>query len=219
MALFDGDFDPQQFEGSGGLLDRLLALQQQQAPYQPPQGFAVASDQTLGGGSINQPASPVLPPQSGTTAMTPLPSSGVPNWPSTGQPAPASPTSDYGPSAYIRVGNYLMPQFGPIDAPQTTQPSHDLGDRLWAGFQSWAHTPVGNPFAALANGIAGFKSGQNIEPAAVPQTRASRAEIPQPQPPMQDLTSNPTVANRSAQRILTTRLMPRSNNFNSRRSF
>jgi hypothetical protein len=112
-----------------------------------------------------------------------------------------------------------MPQFGPIDAPQATQPSHDLGDRLWAGFQSWAYTPVGNPFAALANGIAGFKSGQSIEPAAVPQNRVSRGEIPQTQPPMQDATPNPPVANRSAQRILTTRMMPRSNNFNSRRSF
>src|SRR5262249_33749056 len=161
-------------------LDRLLALQQQQGLYQPPQGFGVANDQTPAGGSINQPA-PVLPSQSGTAAMTPLPSPGVANWPSTGQPAPASPTPDRGPPAYIRVGDYLMPQFGPIDAPQTAQPpSHDLGDRLWAGFQSWAHTPVGNPFAALANGIAGFKSGQYIEPAAVQQNLVSRAEIPQP---------------------------------------
>jgi hypothetical protein len=40
---------------------------------------------------------------------------------------------------------------------------------LWPGFQSWAHTPVGNPFAALANGIAGLSSGQRTDPAATGQ--------------------------------------------------
>jgi hypothetical protein len=40
---------------------------------------------------------------------------------------------------------------------------------LSAGFQSWAHTPVGNPFAALANGVSGFSSGQRSDPAAVAQ--------------------------------------------------
>jgi hypothetical protein len=44
-----------------------------------------------------------------------------------------------------------------------------FGDRLSAGFQSWAQTPVGNPIAALANGIAGFGSGQRADPAGIAQ--------------------------------------------------
>ncbi len=35
MGLFDGYFDPQQFGEGGGLLGRLLALQQSQSLYQP----------------------------------------------------------------------------------------------------------------------------------------------------------------------------------------
>ena len=34
----------------------------------------------------------------------------------------------------------------------------DIGARLGAGLQSWAQTPAGNPFAALANGITGFNN-------------------------------------------------------------
>jgi hypothetical protein len=39
MGLFDGYFDPQQFGEGGGLLGRLLALQQQQGQYQPGAAF------------------------------------------------------------------------------------------------------------------------------------------------------------------------------------
>lgn len=35
MGLFDGYFDPEQFGEGGGLLGRLLSLQQNQALYQP----------------------------------------------------------------------------------------------------------------------------------------------------------------------------------------
>jgi len=35
MGLFDGYFDPEQFGEGGGLLGRLIALQQQQGLYQP----------------------------------------------------------------------------------------------------------------------------------------------------------------------------------------
>ena len=37
-----------------------------------------------------------------------------------------------------------------------------LGDRLAAGFQSWVHTPVGNPLLGLANGVHGFANGQRL---------------------------------------------------------
>jgi hypothetical protein len=39
MGLFDGQVDPEQFNGGGGLLGRLLALQQFQGQYQPGTGF------------------------------------------------------------------------------------------------------------------------------------------------------------------------------------
>jgi hypothetical protein len=42
MGLFDGYFDPQQWPDSGGLLGRLLALQQQQDQYQPDSNFGQA---------------------------------------------------------------------------------------------------------------------------------------------------------------------------------
>jgi|SRR5580693_6512350 hypothetical protein len=43
MGLFDGYFDPDQFGNGGGLLGRLLALQQQQRQYQPGENFDQAS--------------------------------------------------------------------------------------------------------------------------------------------------------------------------------
>jgi hypothetical protein len=39
MGLFDGYFDQDQFQDGGGLLGRLLSLQQQQGQYQPGTGF------------------------------------------------------------------------------------------------------------------------------------------------------------------------------------
>jgi len=50
MGLFDGYFDPQQFRDGGGLLGRLLSLQQQQGQYQPAQGF----DQALSDGTPSE---------------------------------------------------------------------------------------------------------------------------------------------------------------------
>jgi hypothetical protein len=54
-----------------------------------------------------------------------------------------------------------MPQLGGAQLSQAAPPS--LGDRLGAGLQSFAHTPVGNPIAALANAIAGLTSGQRVD--------------------------------------------------------
>jgi hypothetical protein len=122
MGLFDSYFDPQTvLDESGGLFGRLRSLQQEQNQYLPGAGF----DQT-----------PSVPQ-----------------------------TPDYGQTQNITIGGYQMPQFGRADiAPPLRQPP-DFGDRLSAGFQNWAHTPVGNPFAALANGIAGFGSGQRTDAA------------------------------------------------------
>lgn len=154
MGLFDSYFDPQQFQDSGGLLGRLLSLQQQQGQYQPGAGF----DPQV---AANGPSSS-LP----STAVSASPPSAMPAAAAT---SPGPQTPDYGQTQNIAVGNYQMPQFGRADVPQALQPSADLGDRLSAGFQSWAHTPVGNPMAALANGIAGFGSGQRTDPAGIAQ--------------------------------------------------
>jgi hypothetical protein len=152
MGLFDDYFDPQTFSGdSGGLLGR---LQLQQGQYQPGPGF----DQT--------------------------PS--VPQSPLTATPSPSQ-TPDYGQTQNIAIGGYQMPQFGRADisqpVQQPVQQPPDLGDRLSAGFQSWAHTPVGSPMAAIANGITGFGSGQRTDQA---QAGAAPAQTPSSTPDLGD---------------------------------
>jgi hypothetical protein len=163
MSLFDSYFDPDQFQDSGGLLGRLLSLQGQQGQYQAGAGFDPRG--SMEGQALSAPqTSPSMP----TTS---------PTWPS-GAPTSSGPqTPDDGPTRNIAIGNYQMPQFGNADVAQAAPPpppSPNLGDRLNAGLQSWAHTPVGNPFAALANGITGFNAGQRtnavgVVPAQTPQ--------------------------------------------------
>jgi hypothetical protein len=136
MGLFDSYFDPQTVSGeSGDLLGRLLSLQQEQRQYQPGAGFDQAP-------SVQQ-------------------------------------TPDYGQTQNVAVGGYQMPQFGRADISPRLQQPPDFGDRLSAGFQNWAHTPVGNPFAALANGVAGFGSGQRTDAAGVvlPQTPSPTPDL------------------------------------------
>lgn len=61
-------------------------------------------------------------------------------------------------------------------APQASPQSAGLGDRLSAGFQSWAHTPVGSPFAGLANGLQGFTTGQRVDPEGLAQLSRERSD-------------------------------------------
>lgn len=61
-------------------------------------------------------------------------------------------------------------------ASQASPQNPDFGDRLSAGFQSWAHTPVGSPFAGLANGIQGFASGQRVDPEGIAQLNRERSD-------------------------------------------
>jgi hypothetical protein len=162
MGLFDSYFDPDQFQDSGGLIGRLQSLQGMQGLYQPGAGFA---PQTTADGSS-------APPMSPTVAMP-----GAASTPATPQ------TPDDDPTQNIAIGNYQMPQFGRADVSQAapSPPPPDLGDRLSAGLQSWAHTPVGNPFAALANGVTGFNSGQRTDAAGaslVPSTPQTSAQAP-----------------------------------------
>jgi hypothetical protein len=152
MGLFDSYFDPQTFSDEGGLLGRLRSLQQEQGQYQPGAGF----DQTS---SVPQTLS----------------------FADNGQASPIPQTPDYGQTQNIGIGGYQMPQFGRADIPQPLQPPPDLGDRLSSGFQSWAHTPVGSPMAALANGITGFGSGQRTDQAGV-----APSQTPSPAPDLGD---------------------------------
>jgi hypothetical protein len=148
MGLFDGYFDPQNFsDDGGGLLGRLRSLQQEQGQYQPGAGF----DQT----SVPQ----------------------TPSSADNGQAPPTPQTPDYWQTQNIGIGGYQMPQFGRADILQPLQQPPDLGDRLSAGFQSWAHTPVGSPMAALANGITGFGSGQRTDQAAVAPSQTPSPDL------------------------------------------
>ncbi|WP_342712171.1 hypothetical protein AAFG13_12515 [Bradyrhizobium sp. B124] len=147
MGFFDDylGFDPKQFEAGGGLYGRLVSLQPQLTFDQPTQG------------------SPFPPVAGVANASLPAgnPSPAPPDGAS-GPDAPRMPSSwprDDGQTLNMRIGDYWMPQFGRAEPPAPAAVP-TFGDRLNAGFQSWAHTPLGNPFAALANGITGFNTGQ-----------------------------------------------------------
>jgi hypothetical protein len=155
MGLFDGYFDPQQFgSDGGGLLSRLLTLAQQQAQYQPGAGFGLADN-----------GPPPSPPQ--TLAPLPMPR---PTMLPDGSTSLNPQALDHGSMQDIRIGDYQMPQFGGADPSQAAQPPNFRG-RFSAGLQSWAHTPVGNPIAALANGVGGLSSGQPTDAAGVTPTQ------------------------------------------------
>lgn len=152
MGIFDGygfgDSD------QGGLIDRLFAQLGVQGQYQPSQGFAPN-------------------PMDATAAMPQQ------------QNAP------------IGVGDYMMPRVGggfpqnvqpgnyapqPMQQPIAQQmPQQALQQQpalpsvlqqpqsspLMNSFQSWANTPVGNPMAALANGISSLGSGRRTDPTGI----------------------------------------------------
>jgi len=162
MGLFDDDnyyFDPERYMGGGGgLVARLFPQPQGDggAPSQQPSPFdgtAPAAPVPFFGATM--PTVPVSPaPASASTSASTSPA-GAPASPA------VPPTPDYGQTRNFPIGNYQMPQFGTAQPLNADAPpvSPRLGDRLSAGFQNWAHTPVGNPIAALANGITGFNNG------------------------------------------------------------
>lgn len=145
MGIFDG----YQFEDSpqGGIIGRLIEQLSAQNQYQPSQGF----------GQNPMDANAAAPEQ-------------------------ASP---------IGVGGYQMPRLGdaslyqssPAAIPQTAQPAQynpqpqqpqapsflqqPQSSPLATSFQSWANTPVGNPMAALANGISSLSSGRRTDPTGI----------------------------------------------------
>jgi hypothetical protein len=188
MGLFDDYsdyFDPQQFAG-GGLLGRLVSLQQQQGQYQPSQGFDASGGQPV----------PVMSPSQFPSAASSTPLASIPQ---------AS-----GPTANLPIGG--------AGTSQPDQPTPDLGNRLSAGFQSWAHTPLGNPFAGIANGIAGFGSGQIVSQPTPPASPA-RNDTSQQRAVSDDGPPSPPATAASSQRMLVGRVLPRSSGANFGRGF
>jgi hypothetical protein len=136
MGLFDDYFDPEQFEAGGGLFGRLLSLRPDLDPSQ-----AGAGD-----------ASPQDPSDAQATAASQAPL----------QPISSQPSLNAGPAQNIAMpDNSQLATPSSAVASQAASPSPDFGARLSAGLQSWAQTPVGSPFAALANGITGFNNAAN----------------------------------------------------------
>ena len=150
MGFFDSYFNPEEFEVGRGLLGRLESLQGGQAGYLPGEGFG-ALPQT--GGVANQTVEATAGPRLLPSVNQPM------TYPVGNVPIPTPRPSEI-PSGNIAIGDYLMPQFGGAPVAQSSPAQPDLGERLGAGFRSWSYTPVGNPFAALANAITGFNTGQ-----------------------------------------------------------
>jgi hypothetical protein len=61
---------------------------------------------------------------------------------------------------------------GSLIGPPVPAQTPDFSSRLGAGLQSWAQTPAGSPFAALANGVTGFNTGQTIAPSTPTPAKA-----------------------------------------------
>jgi hypothetical protein len=162
MGLFDGYFDPDQFQDSGGLFGRLLSLH-------PELDFS----QTGAGGDPQIPfAGSAFAPQASSppgALQRSLNSASAPF-------AAAAPSFD--PTRNVAApGDSLAPP--PADANVLPPaPAFDFGAHLNAGFQKWAQTPVGNPFAALANGIAGFNAVQPTDAAFIGPPAPAPAQTP-----------------------------------------
>ena len=182
MGLFDDDnfyFDPQTYAGGGGgLMARL---------FPQPQGDGGAPSQQPSPFDGTAPAAPV--PFFGATMPTVPVSPAAASAPTSASTSPAGapaspavpPTRDYGQTRNIAIGNYQMPQFGrapPLPSVDPNASSPSLGDRLYNGFQSWAHTPLGNPVAGVANGIAGFNNVGTGTNATAPPSAASTSSTP-----------------------------------------
>ena len=99
-------------------------------------------------------------------------------------------------------------------SPSATVPSPlSLGDRLSAGFQSWAHTPVGSPFEAIANGIQGLSTGQRNDTAALNQQKQDQTaqllmKNGAPEDVVRAAQGNPDIMKLAVARYIAPRLRP-----------
>ncbi len=150
MGLLDDylQFDPELFQPSGGLYGRLASLQPQLSFDQPAQGSPFPP----------VPAAASSSPPATSRGPAPLDGGGASGIAQAGSSWPR----DDGQTLNMRVGDYWMPQFGRAE-PAAPVAVPTFCDRLNAGLQSWAHTPLGNPFAAIANGMTGFNTGRRSD--------------------------------------------------------
>lgn len=185
MGLFDDPFDLGQFQDSGGLLGRLVsALPQLNLS---PSGAGIDRQNPASGDS--QPAVSADTGNSQVAASEPdigaRLGAGLQSWAQTPAGSPFAALAN-GISGFNNAANASL--IGP-PAPASTQ-TPDLGGSLGAAFQSWAQTPVGNPLAALANGINGFNTGQT----SIPSARLTPARTPA-QAPDNSNGANATIQN------------------------
>jgi hypothetical protein len=187
MGLLDDYFDPDQFQDSGGLYGRLLSLRpeldSQSGDGTDPQGL-IGGAATAAGAPTSGPTSNVASGDSTTQLSanadaTQAPSSpfdigahlnaGLQKWAQTPVGNPFAALAD-GIAGFGAVQPTDAAFIGPPAPSQAQAP--DFGNRLGAAVQSWAQTPVGSPFAAIANGITGFNTGQSVAPPVSPATQA-----------------------------------------------
>jgi hypothetical protein len=76
------------------------------------------------------------------------------------------------------ISSGSTPDAPPASPPPTQPDSPGIGDRLSAGFQSWARTPLGNPWLGLANGVQGLATGQRADAEGQRQALFAQAARP-----------------------------------------
>lgn len=167
MGLLGDPSDPDQFQDGGGLLRSFLSALPQLNLSSA--GAGVDLQSPLANGSQPQASADA----SNSPAVSPGPDIGarlgaaLQGWAQTPVGSPFAALAN-GITGFNNAAN--APPNG-SSSPAPTQ-SPDLGDRLGAAFQSWAQTPAGSPFAGLANGIAGFNTGQPTPAAAAAPPKA-----------------------------------------------
>lgn len=176
MGLFDDYFDPAQFQADGGLFGRLLSLRPDLDPSQPDASDANPQDGSDVQAVLQAPSQPVTSQASAAPDLGARLGAGLQSWAQTPAGNPFAALAN-GIAGFNNAANGSF--IGP-PAPTPVQ-SPDLGDRLGAAFQSWAHTPVGSPFAGIANGITGFNTGQQTPAAATASAQAlTSTQAPDP---------------------------------------
>jgi hypothetical protein len=190
MGLLDDFFGSDQFQDGGGLLGGWLSPQPQGDPSQSG-GSASAVSSPDADISLSAPASPDIGARL---------SAGLQSWTQTPVGSPFAALAN-GITGFNNAANGSF--IGP-PAPTPTQ-SPDLGDRLGAAFQSWAQTPVGSPFAGIANAVAGFNTGQ-ASAANAASSRPPQAQTPDNSDRANAVVQNPPMAPNAATIAPTRRL-------------
>ena len=161
MGLFDGFVDPQQFNSGGGLLGRLLALQQFQGQYQPDAGF----DQASSAPQTPSPASILSPLLSnyGQPAQTSV------NWQNS--VATGGDSDSQGPTPSTAAPNAVMAQYAParpmgIPLPPVFLPGTPEND-------AFVHSTInaGRAIGNTVGNVLNSDSNENPVPGTTPEAK------------------------------------------------